>query len=388
MPKSGSFPVSLAFTRPVDVEDLRLNYDPVNPQARFRQLGIAALETGATQRLPSAPPWPKDAAPVAAPLPHAPAETDTLTRFRGYDAVVVTWTAAEAAALAVLLSPGHLPAAWYQYKHDVAAYIPLVTGGRAPFNDHSPEMARYYHSLGLYFPCRIGAARVLLFKSGLHFDYDGPDVPVKKLMAEIAAAIEPQIFITTGTGGGIGKAVRLADVVIAPRTRFDCATQFKAQPWARATYRTARLPAAALRAITPALLGANAARVPQARTHPKVWRGPGDAIVTTDFFGFDDSTNHFKLQRLGRACDMGDAMVAQALQAFRKIRFYAIRNVSDPQIPNPRHALAAAEQAAGKIYAEYGAFTTASSVIASWAVIHAASAAHKPKARAARAGAK
>jgi hypothetical protein len=46
----------------------------------------------------------------------------------------------------------------------------------------------------------------LLFKSGLHLDYDGPQIPVRRLMSEIAQTVEPRIFITTGTGGGIGYA--------------------------------------------------------------------------------------------------------------------------------------------------------------------------------------
>lgn len=80
----------------------------------------------------------------------------------------MTWTAAEAAALAALFTPEFLPSRWYEYRHNVADYIPLVTGARAPFKDPAPDMARYYHSLGLYFPCTVGGARVLLFKSGLH----------------------------------------------------------------------------------------------------------------------------------------------------------------------------------------------------------------------------
>ena len=80
----------------------------------------------------------------------------------------MTWTAAEAAALAALFTPEFLPSRWYVYRHNVADYIPLVTGARAPFKDPAPDMARYYHSLGLYFPCTVGGARVLLFKSGLH----------------------------------------------------------------------------------------------------------------------------------------------------------------------------------------------------------------------------
>ena len=144
--------------------------------------------------LPRAVPWPAGAAPTPAPLAKAPATSDDLSRFKGYDAVVVTWTAAEASAMATLFTPGRPLAEWYEYRHKVASYEPLVTGSKAPFNDRSSEMARYYHSLGLYFPCTIRGQRVLLFKSGLHLDYDGPAYPVRKLMAEIAQAVAPKAY--------------------------------------------------------------------------------------------------------------------------------------------------------------------------------------------------
>jgi nucleoside phosphorylase len=358
--------------RNVDVDDLYLNYDPEFPQERFRAAGYEAAFKSSTGRLPSAVPWPDGAKPIAAPLARAPAETDDLAKFKGYDAIVVTWTAAEAAALAAMFVPDYLPSRWYEYRHGIDSYIPLVTGGVSPFNDKTADMARYYHSLGLYFPCTIGKARVLLFKSGLHLDYDGPHIPVRKLMAELATAIQPKLFITTGTGGGIGKQVALGDVVIAARVRFDCATQFKSQSWAKASYKTSVLPSGALAAISPSLTRINAARIEGARKTPKIWSGGETAIVTTDFFGFDDSTDHYKLQGLGQACDMGDAMVANALQQFSGLRFYAIRNASDPQIPDPSGNIEAAKQQAGEIYSKYGAFTTAASAIATWAVIDAA----------------
>ncbi|HLX69213.1 MAG TPA: hypothetical protein VKV04_06260 [Verrucomicrobiae bacterium] len=356
----------------IDVEDLRLNYNPELPQERFKAAGVeGALIPQLSDRLPSAVPWPSGKAPTPVPLSKAPAETDDLTKFRGYDAVVVTWTAAEAATLASLFTPGFKTLDWYEYRHDIAAYIPLVTGGTAPFNDKQADMARVYHSLGLYFPCKIGNAKVLVYKSGLHLDYDGPATPVRKLMAEIAAAVQPKIFITTGTGGGIGKDVALGDVIIAGKTRFDCVTQFKNETWKAATYNTTPVPAKALAAITPALTSVNAAKIPNARKTPKIWSGASDAIVTTDFFGFDDSTDHYGLQGKGQACDMGDAMVGQALQGHANLKWFAIRNASDPQMPNPNNNIEEAKQAAGVIYSKYGAFTTAASVIASWAVIDA-----------------
>ncbi len=177
-------------------------------------------------------------------------------------------------------------------------------------------------------------------------------------------------MITTGTAGGIGKDTGLGDVVIAQVVKFDCTTQFKSEPWAKASYHASSLPAKALTAITPALLDVKAAKLPNSPT-PKVWHADADAVVTTDFFGFDDSTDYYKLQGLGRVCEMGDAMVAQALQAFPHIKWYAIRNASDPQIANPTGDIETAKKQAGDIYTKYGAFTTAGSAIATWAVIDA-----------------
>jgi hypothetical protein len=162
---------------PYSVDDLILNYDPEFPAERFRQSGLPAAMKSSTGRLSGPVPWPQGHAPIAAPLPRPPAESDNFDGFRGYDAVVVTWTAAEAAALAALFTPEYLPSRWYEYRHNVADYVPLVTGGRAPFNDRAADMARYYHTLGLYFPCTVGSAHVLLFKSGLHLAYDGPATP-------------------------------------------------------------------------------------------------------------------------------------------------------------------------------------------------------------------
>jgi hypothetical protein len=356
----------------LDVDDIILNFDPAAPHQRFRAAGLEAALEPVGAALPHIIPWPTGAAPTPAPLATPPAETDDLSRFRGYDAVVVTWTAAEASALAALFTPGHPTSEWYEYRHNVAAYIPLVTGPKAPFNSREKGMERYFHSLGLYFPCTIGKARVLLFKSGLHLDYDGPAIPVRRLMLEIAQAVAPKVFVTTGTSGGIGTDVSLGDVVIAGTVRFDCRTQFHTQPFATASYKSAALPPGALAAITPKLTSVNAARIPGARPTPQIFSNVTDAVVTTDFFAFDDSTDHYRLQGLGRACDMGDAMVANALQAMPSVAFYSIRNASDPQIANPNDKIDQAAQQAATIYSRYGGLTTAASVIATWAVIHTA----------------
>jgi hypothetical protein len=58
------------------------------------------------------------------------------------------------------------------------------------------------------------------------------------------------------------------------------------------------------------------------------------------------------------------------LQGIPDLAWHAIRNASDPQIPNPNHNIEEAEEQAAQIYAKYGGLTTAGSVIATWAVIH------------------
>ena len=83
----------------------------------------------------------------------------------------------------------------------------------------------------------------------------------------------------------------------------------------------------------------NAPQLPKDNTRlPKIVRvgttALSSSVVTTDFFGFDTSDNHYKLKGLGDVSEMGDAvlgLVAEDMGA-NAPRWLAIRNVSDPQI--------------------------------------------------------
>jgi hypothetical protein len=314
------------------VDDHILNCDPEFPDAWFGSAAIAAAFTSAGERLPSAVSRPSGKVPAAAAQP-APNDCDDLTRFRGYEAVVVTWTAAETTALATL------------------------------FNDRGAGMAHSYDGRGLCLPCTIGSARVLLFKSGLQLDCGGPEVPVRELMIEIIEAVQPKLLITAGTGGR--SEVAVGDVVIATRARFNRPTPFEQSPWTAASHATTASPAAAL--------AANPTGIPGARPIPTIWADTReDVVVTTDFFGVDASTVDHKLQRLGRAGDTGGAMVGNAMRDCSSAAWYAVRNPCDPQIAGPTGGIAAAAQTAAHIYAEWGPFTTAASAIVTRAIIDAA----------------
>jgi len=129
-----------------------------------------------------------------------------------------------------------------------------------------------------------------------------------------------------------------------------------------------------LGAITPDLTKVNASRIQGARAVPKIWSSADDTIVTTDFFGFDTSDNHFKLQGLGDVSEMGDAvlgMVAQELGT-QAPAWIAIRNVSDPQIKAEGGMTINQEgDLADKIYKAYGRWSSVCSAVVCWAAVAA-----------------
>jgi len=356
-----------------DLGELILTYDPLHPQPEFFPTASALAAARAAPRLPVAVPWPAGGAPFADPPSPAPAPDRALPRC---DVLVVTWTVAEARALATLFTPGVALEGWFEYRHNVADFLPKVTGARAPFNSRGPNDSnrRYFHTLGLYHPCRIGPARVLCFKSGLHFAYDGPQVPVQDLWKQIIDETGCSLVITTGTAGGVGANVKLGDVIVARHTVFDCMKAFRSRPFAHSSTPTSPIAARVFTRVTRALLQPNADQLPPGTGLPAILRPRTAAsqtpnIITTDFFAYDDTADSAHLQALGSACEMGDAVLGLAMQGRPNgPTWLAIRNASDPQmdasLPKPQR-----DAAAARIYQRYGTFTTAGSVLATWAVI-------------------
>jgi nucleoside phosphorylase len=310
-------------------------------------------------------PWPTEYRPKPVARGPAPSDSAPLTP---HDVLIVTWTAGEAHTLASLF--GSDLDNWHEYRHNVASFIPKVTGARAPFNDDSAEMKRYYHSLGIYASFSFGPFSVLALKSGLHMAYDGPDVPMVDLWKQLIAEVKPKVVITTGTGGGIGSDIRLGDVIVGAHTRFHLTGELKDKPYASASYPcTAFGPALEKRMkglITTAMLTPNGDKLDPPRIPQLIFSKTG--IVSTDTFAFDDSTDYFKLQGLGQCCDMGDATLGLAISQIGAGAppFLAIRNASDPQIKNTS-GIAGAKKVAEQIYSRSQCLTTAGSVIASWA---------------------
>jgi hypothetical protein len=355
-----------------------IDFDPAYPNSSdfATATEIAAALANGVVAEPVA--WPAGLAPEPQPPANPPKASDPLPPC---DVLVVTWTSGEARTLSALFTPGAPLEQWFEYKSNLDEFIPKVTGPKAPFNDSNPRNARYYHSLGLYYPVKLAGQRVLCLKSGLHMDYDGPAFPIVDFWKQVIAETGAKLVITTGTGGGIGSNVLLGDVVIAQQTVFDCTTQFKSEPFHNQSFDTSVLADNPVARLSGQMLKPNADRVLAANcpSHSDglpafFYRGSSIAspkIVTTDFFAFDNTTNTNGLQQLGNVCDMGDASLGLAvsqIDAAARPRWAAIRNASDPQMdgslpPKTQH------DGAGAIYKHYGSFTTAASVLATWSLI-------------------
>jgi hypothetical protein len=93
------------------------------------------------------------------------------------------------------------------------------------------------------------------------------------------------------------------------------------------------------------------------------------SVVTTDFFGFDTSDNHYKLQGLGDVSEMGDAVLGLvASEIASPPRWIAVRNVSDPQI-KAEGTIRDQAALAAQIYKGFGRWSSVCSAIVCWALI-------------------
>ena len=307
-------------------------------------------------------PWPKGLAPKTGSKPRG-GRNSPLPRA---DVLVVTWTVDEGHALSRVLTPGKDSRNDYiSYAHNFAAIAKKMRKGCPAI-----EARR----LGAYWTTTIGKKSVVVFKSDSHMSQDGPQLPNIDVWRQIIQEVRPKLVITTGTAGGIGKQFEVGDVIVSPIVRFDCISKFKTEPFAKAHYSSS--PAKTTRFATArSLFKTNAAQLPKDNKRlPKIVRVGSKAlnssVVTTDFFGFDTSNNHYELQGLGDVSEMGDGVLGLVSKEMGESapRWLAIRNVSDPQI-KAEGSLKQQAQIAAQIYKGFGRWSTVCSAITCWATI-------------------
>jgi nucleoside phosphorylase len=313
-------------------------------------------------------PWPDGLAPTVSTSGHEkPPAADVL---------VLTYTAAEAQALADVLTPGLASSAWTRYAEDWSKYEHQLT-------ERSP--ARDSKCLGLWALTNIGSKTVVLFKSDLHLATDASSLPIRQLWGQLIAAVKPSLILTTGTAGGIGAETQLGDVCVTNGAKFNCRDTFKTAPFAQQSYiGPAWSPGPRLQA-SGELLAANASRLqPVATRAPEITTVIGEpGVETVDYFGFADATDAYGIvahDAYAHTEEMDDAVLPLALStahthsheaadsAGLDIPWVSIRNASDPQVAHMA-SLEAEKEWAEHIYERYGYWTTIGSAIACWAVI-------------------
>lgn len=349
---------------PEDFQREIIDFDSEAPEGREFLAFTTATGLSAFTDIP----WPKNLAPKTGPAPRGGNRP-----LPQADVLVVTWTVDEGHALSRVLTPGKDSRNDYvPYTHHYATISKKMRRG-CP----ATEAKR----LGTFWTTAIGPKSVVVFKSDSHMSQDGPQLPNIDVWRQIIDEVQPKLVITTGTAGGIGTEFEVGDVIVSSVVRFDCQSKFKnfksnGIPIAGAHYSSA---AANTSHFTTAksLFKANAPRLPKDNTRPpKIVRvgarSLGHSVVTTDFFGFDTSDDHYKLQRLGDVSEMGDAVLGLVAQQLgnRAPRWLAIRNVSDPQI-KAEGTLRQQAQVAAQIYKGFGRWSSVCSAITCWASIAA-----------------
>lgn len=309
-------------------------------------------------------PWPKNLAPQTGPAPKGRSNSP----LPHADVLLVTWTVDEGHALSRVLTPGK------DSRNDYRSYTHNYTRIAKKMRNGCP--ARQAKRLGAWWTTKIGGKSVVVFKSDSHMSQDGPQLPNIDVWQQIVSEVRPNLVITTGTAGGIGKQFEVGDVIVSPVVRFDCTQKFKKQPFATAHFVSAA-PRTKYFAKAKSLIKTNAGQLPQENKRlPKIVRVPvsgiNQSVLTTDFFGFDTSNDHYHLQGLGDVSEMGDAILGLVASRMNGTapRWVAVRNVSDPQI-KAEGTLRQQAEIAAQIYKAYGRWSSVCSALACWALIAA-----------------
>ena len=348
--------------------------DDVQSVARARQLDIIEFDSEA----PSTSPYRESVAGVAeatglsqfvdidwpdglAPMPSTPPAGDGLSLPRA-DVLMVTWTMDEGHALARVLTPG------FDSRDDWRHYTKNFDVIAAKMRLGCP--ARNYGRLGTYWSTAIGGTTVTLFKSDSHMSQDGPALPNADVWRQIIEDVSPRWVITTGTGGGIGTRGEVGDVVLSRYVAFDCQREFKPL-----NGRKFDCPVHAPLEHLPtarSLFKFNRQFLPPANTRPPTTdtaQSSNHGILTTDFFGFDNTDNTYGLQGKGDLSEMGDAVLGMVCDSMdHPPNYIAVRNVSDPQISSAGVTLSQQARVAAEIYKTYGRWSSVCSAIVCWAI--------------------
>jgi nucleoside phosphorylase len=331
-------------------------------------------------------PFPKGLQPILKPIKPVPNPNDSLPKV---DVIAMMDTAAEAQAMADVLTPGVDRTNWYPYaKNFEKHFLPLI-GPRGP--------SRMAKRLGSYFVVEINNVKVLVYKTELHMHEDAKklpngsmSLPIKDMLAQMIGDARPKLFLTTGTSGGVYCDMSLGDVAVSRAARFTCFKDFKSASFNNKTFESKWTISKKHMGQAGKLMQKYAERL-TGKTEPKgtppssscacspdkypanIHYDGADGIpefhpiLTTDIFEFGTSTNN--LDKLGMAVEMDDAVLGLVCSEMKSPPKWAcVRNLSDPTI-NGHLSHKSQESCAVYYYKKFGYWTTVMSALTTWGII-------------------
>ncbi len=332
-----------------------IDFDSEGPELQELRATVAGASTGMSHFVDIE--WPAGLAPE-------PGKKPAGESLPAADVLIVTWTVDEGHALSRVLTPG------FDSRNDWKPYTKNFAKIAADMRPGCPALEA--GRLGTCWTTKIGAHEVTLFKSDSHMSQDGPKLANARVWKQIIEDCNPRWVITTGTGGGIGPSTEVGDVLVSRFVTFDCRRAFK--KFDGDSFASPQDAPPGLFAQADALFAANARFLPPGNTRaPEIFRAATApaGVLTTDFFGFDNTADTYDLEGKGGLSEMGDAVLGMVCgQMGAKAPPYAIvRNVSDPQIDSTGLTLAQQAKLAANIYKGYGRWSSVCSAIVCWAIV-------------------
>lgn len=347
---------------------------PVSPSKRFR----AVIETA-----PPLPPVRWDAIGQQPPRLLGAHSGD----LPSVAAVVVTWTAAEWAALEHVFCNGSVGMSYACRNRS------NWDGWR--IDDMGIPAASDWNHWGEYRLVEVRSSKVLLFKSNLHLDHPHGEQYLTSLIFRLISVAKPSIILSVGTAGGTHPADHIGTVKVARAATFFASGQPQSSwrkysnPW-RADWSLVGRPefakllfpipvtAGDLQSICDqfnsfygsnySLTDLNPGGLNRADSLPEIQDLTivGTPVLTTDSFVIGTDSGNLA----GFACvDMEDALIAAACTA-GNIAFGSVRNISNPvqsaALPHDFQV-----RWAKAVYNSYGMYSSYNGAIAAWAILFA-----------------
>jgi phosphorylase superfamily protein len=315
-------------------------------------------------------PWPAGLEPKPA---HSAPEGESLPKA---DVLIVTWTTEEGRALSRVLTPGyesHTPGDPSKEEPGVTYWKRYVKNFDEIAKHMKPDCpARDYHRLGTYWTTEIGGKSVVLFKSDSHMSQDSAErtpeqTPNRLVWKQIIEDCDPTWVITTGTGGGIGAAREVGDVIVSRFVTFDPkGDDPQLEPFSCAS----DAPESKFGELS-ALIEPNAKFLPKTnKRKPDVIHAKQDTegVLTTQGFAYDDTDDSYHLQGKGDVCEMGDAVLGYVCKEMGDAApsYVMVRNASDPQVDS---SLPDPGKVANEIYANFGRWSSVCSAVVCWGIV-------------------